>query len=256
MMNKWLHGIGLGGFVVFGAVACSSTAADKYPSSDSFCDAKAQEECQVAARCAATDGNCLAARKSECSKLVSQSAGGTHQYRPGQAEGCVNKTHDVYSRQTPLTPDVQGELAVACAKIFQGTTKSFQTCESTLDCEGDLICDKTFCAAKVTKNGGEPCGNPGEVCNTGNFCDTFSGGVAQCKPRKAKGEACDTTKNPCNESLRCNTSCEERFGSGSSCGSNGDCAPSAPYCDPFNGNKCDAGLIFAPGAGACKAYGG
>jgi hypothetical protein len=256
-MKNWLKSIGGNGLVVLGAalavVACSSATEEKYPTSSGFCEAKAKEECQVVARCGVSQANCLPAREAACSDVVSRSVGGTRQYRPGNAEACVNKTHDVYAQTAPLTPDIQGELDAVCAKVFQGTTKSLAACATTLDCDGDLICDKKLCAARVTKNEGELCGNPGEVCSAGSFCDT--GGAAQCKAKRARDETCDD-KSPCNESLRCNNTCRDRFVAGDSCGSNDDCASSAPYCDPTNSNKCDAGLIFAPGAGACKAYGG
>jgi hypothetical protein len=260
IMKNWLESIGSTGFVVLGAaltvVACSSAAADKYPSSDSFCEAKATEECQVTARCGVTEGSCLTVRKAACSSFVSSSASGSRQYRPGNAEACINKTHDVYGATAPITPTIQGEIDAVCSKVFQGTTKALGACTVTTDCEGDLICDKKLCANKVTKNSGDLCGNPGEICSSGSFCDTFSGGAAQCKPKKARDEACDAEKNPCNESLRCNNTCRDRFVAGESCGSNDDCASSAPFCDPTNSNKCGAGLIFAPGAGSCKAYGG
>jgi hypothetical protein len=257
-MKNWLKSIGGTGLVVisasFAVAACSSTAADKYPSSDSFCEARAKEECQVTARCGVTEVACLTARKQACSSFVTQSTGGSRQYRSANAEGCVNKVHDVYSGTAPITPAIQGEIDAACSKVFQGTTKELGACEATIDCEGDLICDKKLCANKVTKNSGELCGNPGEICASGSFCDT-SGGAAQCKAKKGRDEVCND-KAPCKEDLRCNNTCRDRFVAGESCGSNDDCAASAPFCDPTNSNKCGAGLIFAPGAGSCKAYGG
>ena len=43
---------------------------------------------------------------------------------------------------------------------------------------------------------------------------------------------------------------------GDLCGSSGDCASAAPYCDQYIGCKCDLGLSFAAGANACVDYGG
>jgi hypothetical protein len=261
-MKSWLKGIGSNGFVLVGAafavVACSSTgdAAEKYPTSDSFCDAKAAEECQVAARCGVTEVSCTTAREAACSTFASQSSGGSRQYRPGNADACITKTHDVYSQSAPITPAIQAEIDSVCTKVFQGTTKALGACTATIVCEGDLICDKKLCASKVIKNTGDLCGNPGEVCSEGSFCDTFSGGAALCKAKGTRDQVCNAETAPCSETLRCNNTCRDRFVAGESCGSNDDCAPSAPYCDPANSNKCGAGLTFAAGSGACKAYGG
>jgi hypothetical protein len=42
-----------------------------------------------------------------------------------------------------------------------------------------------------------------------------------------------------------------------SCVTSDDCATATPYCDPYTGNTCDVGLIFAPTATvACADYGG
>src|SRR5207249_2863256 len=46
--------------------ACSSKVADKYPSIESFCQAKAQEECQVSPRCGVTAQACQNARAEAC----------------------------------------------------------------------------------------------------------------------------------------------------------------------------------------------
>ena len=44
------------------------------------------------------------------------------------------------------------------------------TCETKYDCADQVICDKGFCATAMTKAVDQTCGNPGDVCGTGNYC--------------------------------------------------------------------------------------
>ncbi len=259
-MNRWLSVGSFFAFAALGVAACGGSDSDKYPSPDSFCQAKAQAECQVAARCGVSADACTSARKSDCMTKVAK-ASANRTYRPANADACVSRTQDVYSSNDPVDPSKLHDVDVAaddkdsiCAKVFTGDVKTLAPCTGDLECEGDLICDKKFCAEKNEKPGGQPCGNPGDVCASGFYCDVGST-PAQCKAVGAAGAVCDET-HPCDASLRCSNNCKDRVQSGGACTTDDDCASSAPYCDPNLGNKCDAGQTFAAGAAACKSFGG
>lgn len=240
------------GLVVLTACSSDDEPAAKYPSVDSFCQAKAEQECQVATSCAAKVETCTSGRKTLCLDAAGAAQSGPRTYAAKQAETCVNKTKELYAKKgTAITPDDVKKLNEVCDDVFAGARKEREPCTSSAECSGDLICDKTVCAKKVQKNKGDFCGNPGEVCATGSYCSQGSGGALQCIGKKDKGEACDE-KAPCLEALRCNATCQDRFGSGETCNPAADeCGTAAPYCDPSIGNKCGPGLIAAPGAAAC-----
>ena len=82
----------------------------------------------------------------------------------------MNKTNAVYAKalSSQATPTDLADMDDVCAYVFQGDSTT--TCTVKYDCAGNKICDKGFCADKVTKNKGQPCGNPGEVCATGSYC--------------------------------------------------------------------------------------
>ncbi|MEO6419234.1 MAG: hypothetical protein ABIP39_07505, partial [Polyangiaceae bacterium] len=161
-IRSWLA---LGGFAVLSTAACSSTPdADKYPSVDSFCTERANQECQVAAKCAATMGDCLSARKAQCTADAGSSTTSTRQYRSGNAQACIDKTHDTYSKDGTITPTDLKALADTCGRVFQGTAKALAACTSSFDCEGSLICDKMLCAPANTKSKGSGCASAGDQC--------------------------------------------------------------------------------------------
>lgn len=254
-------------FRVLGAVvlssfvlaACSSDAdpPPKYASVDAFCDAKASAECEkVSASCGVTAAACTSARKSECQKFVASAQTGTRTYQAKAAEGCVDKSREVFAK-SPITPDDTKALAATCDPVFRGTQGKLQACTTAGDCANDFICDKGVCADRVEKKQGDFCGNPGEVCDASSYCTQGAAGSLQCAAKKNKTEGCDA-KNPCQDSLRCQGGfCADRLGSGEPCGSDLDCGPSAPFCDVYNGNKCSAGIIAAGGTPVCKAlFGG
>jgi hypothetical protein len=250
-IRSWLA---LGGFAVISMAACSSTPdAVKYPSVDSFCSEKANQECQVAAKCAATMDSCVSARKAQCASdaAAASSSGSSRQYRAANAQACVDKTHDSFSKDGTISPTDLKTLRETCGRVFTGSQKALQACVSDFDCEGSMICSKLLCAMPSSKSKGAGCASAGDQCEAGSFCNE-AGAASVCLAKKASGESCSMTA-PCLEDLRCNNVCGPRFASGVACATDDDCASSAPYCDPAINNKCDAGLIFAPGAAACKA---
>ena len=227
---------------------------------DQFCDQKAAAECQVTAKCGnVMTAPCIMERKTACLAVGAASKTAPRIFVPGNVGACVNKTKSVYSKATTsqATPTDLADMDDVCAYVYQGNSTT--NCNVKYDCAGNKICDKKFCADKVTKNKGQPCANPGEVCATGSYCapDPVTSNLV-CLAKAAQSAACSATV-PCVETLRCDgltSTCMPRFGAGESCGTTDDCIATAPYCDPYLGCKCDLGLSFAAGAAACVDYGG
>jgi hypothetical protein len=257
-MRNWLCFVvvvGVGG--VLGA-ACSSTPAEKYPSIDSFCAAKATEECQIYASCAVDVNACNAKRKGLCNADGTAATNAGRHYTSGRVQDCIDKVHTLYQK-SPITPSALADANDTCARVYQGTAPNNSPCSSDYDCAGSSICDKGLCGTKVLKNLGDGCANAGEVCGGDSYCgkpQPTSPNV--CLAKKTSGQPCDGN-NPCSTAtpLRCDNTCQPAFGASHVCADNNDCAPTAPFCDVYNGNICDAGIIFAPSAKTlCAQYGG
>ncbi len=256
MKAVWL---GLGTSLAVALLACSSTDdSDKFPDTASFCNQYATELCQVASRCAAPPATCQSTQQSACQQFATANTTGTRKYTPGNAQACIDKVHDVYGGAnggSAITPQQMSDINDVCSRVFSGTVDKGGACSTSYDCSNGRICDKSVCADQSTKNQGDFCGNPGETCASGSYC-TAAGGGMQCVADGQQGAACGVNLAPCAPTLRCDNTCGPRFQAGSPCASNDDCDPSAPYCDPNIGNKCDLGETFAAGAPACKDFGG
>ena len=107
-------------------------------------------------------------RMTVCTMFVADAkASGTRFFTEGNVSNCINKTKSVYAKTAPITPTDMNDVGDACNYVFQGKAKLTEACAVKWDCaDKSHICDKTFCAPKVTKNSGDLCGNPGEICNT------------------------------------------------------------------------------------------
>src|SRR5262249_45067581 len=85
-------------FAALAVAACSSSPGPTYPSVDAFCNAKAQAECQVAAKCAVTMSSCMTARLSACSTTAiqaTQSLG--RSYVADNADACVDAAQHAFA---------------------------------------------------------------------------------------------------------------------------------------------------------------
>jgi hypothetical protein len=255
-MRNWLGvviAVGLGGVL---SVACSSSSSDKYGSSDSFCSAKAVEECQIAAACAVDAAACKTKRAALCNQHATDVASSGRKYTSGNAQACIDKMHKLYSTQT-ITPSALADATDTCERVFSGTVANNAACKTSYDCAStSSICDKGLCGTKTTKNVGDGCANAGEVCGGDSYCSKTTPNV--CLAKKASGQPCDAD-NPCSTTaaLRCDNTCKDAYPAGHVCATDADCATAAPFCDVYNGNICDLGMIFAPAEKAlCAQYGG
>jgi hypothetical protein len=224
---------------------------------DEFCGLKAEQECQVVPRCVTvTMSACVAQRQSLCLDAGARAASGTRRFRPENVGACVERTAAAYAKAV-ITPADLAAVDDVCAHVYQGDVGLLGACSIKYECSSaTAICDKGVCSERVIKPAGASCGNPGEICATGAYCAQTTAGLLSCLDKGGIGASCAAT-TPCLESLRCVAgTCADRQGAAQSCLANDDCAASAPFCDPFAGNRCDAGLMFAAGAPSCAAYGG
>ena len=248
MIRRMLGLAALAGLPVL--VACGSDdAEERYPSAESFCTAKADEECKgAAAVCAATVEACNTKRRDACRGVARPATGQARTYRPGAAEGCLNLTRQLFEARTVDAVKEKAQ-AEACERVFTGSKKKNEPCSQPYECEGALVCDKGICAEKATKNTNDPCNNPGDVCATESYCAP-RGETRLCLVKNDVGAVCSPF-TPCKDTLRCsNGTCAAKAGSGETCVTGDDCATG--FCDAAK--RCAAKLV--PGAGGCKDYGG
>src|SRR5204862_190842 len=154
---------------------------------------------------------CKSQQTAACTAFATDAkSDGKRFFVPGNVGDCIGKTKAAYAKAT-ITPTDMTAMNDACNYVFQGTAKTTEACTIKFDCaDRNQICDKGLCAPKVTKNMGDLCGNPGEVCNTGSFC-MMSGATYTCVAKVTSGMACNDTTPPCLENLRCAAgSCTDR----------------------------------------------
>src|SRR5258706_15136115 len=113
-MRNWLGLVIVSAVGVFGVAACSSTPADKYPTVDSFCAAKAEQECLVAPRCAVTVEACRQKRVDICNVAAGVAVGSGRKYTSGRVDECLDKTKKVYEATAPITPAQKTTADDAC----------------------------------------------------------------------------------------------------------------------------------------------
>jgi hypothetical protein len=221
-----------------------------------FCKQKAEAECVVTDRCVTTKTDCQADRMAVCMQFIGTAkANQKRLFVAGNVAACINKTKSVYGKASAITPTELADMDDVCNYVFQGKGKvNEDMCETKYDCANKVICDKSFCATQ--KSVTTTCGNPGDICGTGNYCAQNSSQVFVCMPKGDAGDMCDAGK-PCKEALRCaGGTCADRVAAGATCTSNADCPTSSPFCDPYAGSKCDPGLSFAAGSPSCADFGG
>lgn len=242
----------------FALVACSSSVEEKYPSTDSFCAAKADAECNNLAivPCGATVEACKSLRVDACKAAATTAQGAGRNYKSTSAEACITKVTAVYSPKV-IDAEKETEALEACERVFAGSKAANAPCATNYECEGSQICDKTVCATKVDTAIGSACANPGQFCAKGSFC-AQQGPNKFCVAKKAENEIC-TPDSPCKEDLRCvgagasGGSCKPRVTVSGKCDTDNDCASSAPACEPVK-KECRA--KFERGTQACRDLGG
>jgi hypothetical protein len=248
MIRKALGLVLFGGALV--SVACSTeVVADKYPTVDSFCDAKAAAECKVAGpQCGVDDNACKTARGTACRSAAAAAVGRV--YKPSLAEDCLNKTTAVYQDRT-IDPTKEAAYTDACEKVFAGTKKDLEPCTSLYECENFCDVVKGFCGVKKEVAANAQCNNAGEICPKGSYCQ-LKGALRFCGDKKKVDEQC-AADAPCLEDLRCLAGkCAPKVGPAGACDTKDDCTSGA--CDPTT-KKC-VSKQFESETSSCKDFGG
>ncbi len=278
-MRNWL-GIGLAVGLVAGSLgtACSSTAVIPNADVATFCENKAKAECVVANTCLATSSACLSAREATCqAEATAAMATGTRSYFQPNAAACLAKVQQAYGTGNAVAfSDLFGTGSIddLCNRVFQGNSANDKPCTNNYDCTNSEVCTPvaagattTVCGALTAVAAGGFCGEPGQQCATGTYCEQMPGAAATCVTRPGLNAACSDASAPCLETLRCvSGTCQARAAIGQPCNAtrdpldpNADCDPSvAPFCDtsdPAAGDVCAPGLSFGRGSYDCIAYG-
>ena len=224
---------------------------------DEFCIEYAKRECQKVSVACSLDpaGPCATTRGAACRDFLARSRSSTRGFRPENVDECLDKVSKVYEKPA-ITPDDMRALEDVCGRVFLGTAKKAEACMIDFDCAGDLICDpsKKRCGDKKLVAPDGFCGNPGEICQKGQFCKAKDASLV-CSRRAERGMACSSS-DPCLESLRCLSGlCSDRLPVMSTCESDDEC--DTGYCFPYLSPKiCANALNFALGSPSCAAYQG
>lgn len=252
MIRKALGLLTLAGGIAL--IACGEDEpAAKYPSVDSFCAAKAAEECKVVSPiCAITDQVCNARRTDACKSAANAALAQGRVYTAAKADACIAKTTEAYKDRV-VDPVKEEALKEACERVFTGVKKLSEPCTSLYECEGSLVCDLDkgpVCATKVEKKKDEPCNNPGDICNKGLYCQQ-RGSVKFCTDKNRLDESCNPKDAPCMEDLRCTNKCVPLQKAGEPCDTNDECVTRLCNAD----RKCGA-RQYPSETGTCKDFGG
>jgi hypothetical protein len=243
------------------AFACGDDeSGPKYPSADSFCDAKATLECAkpTVGTCPITKDACHSARKNACLAAASAATGQGRAYTAGNAEACLNLVSGAYDKPTDTA--TQETYSSTCGKVFSGSVAKGGQCHTEFDCTGALVCDLVKadprCADKRIVTAQNGCANSGDICDTGLFCNIS--GTPLCQPKIALGGQCGATL-PCIDTAFCNgtSTCAALAQNGNGCTANTQCASN--FCNTAAGNLCANRLfptLYSADVGTCRDYGG
>lgn len=243
--------LSLGGVVAL--VACSSTTPDKFASSDSFCSAKAEAECNgLAQKCGASIDACTKKQNSLCNSASAAAAGQGRSYRANAAQDCIDSVNNTYrNKGNDVTAAAEADTTKVCERVFSGAKGESDPCANTYECQGALICDKGVCIKedKVSLKG--QCNNAGQTCETNTYC--AQGTARFCVASGKLDEACTLPASPCIDTLRCvSNRCTPRVTAGNPCDNDGECVAEAPYCDAAT-KKCRP--KYESTSAACKDFG-
>jgi hypothetical protein len=253
-LNGWSVAV-----VLLSVVGCGGGGSGKPMTTADFCMQYADAICQIAdMQCGLSTASCASYQMGQCmANAASVTASGKRTFTPANVSACVNAVKSAYGSTQTIVPSTLASIDVACGYVFQGSAVALQdSCTTQFECagatNGTIICDKGFCAMQMSTAANMPCGNPGQVCVTDYYCSANSA-VRICTASGVSGNPCDAN-NPCAHNLRCaNGSCTTLLPSGGACTANSDCAPAAPYCDPYaSPARCDTGLQFASDSPSCN----
>ena len=258
MLRSWTA-ISLG-VVLAGCTGKSPEPLPKYPDANSYCNGRAQAECNdaVIAACAVpTKEKCISSRQSACNAAVP--AGKS--YDSSKAEDCIAKVGAGYG-DAKLTKDEIAAYSEACALLFNGTGIKDSYCMADGDCRvseglrcvllaapaiGDANTGQVAGTCQVPKmaQGGDSCAAVDAMCVAGYHC----GASMHCDINGALGEPCSDAL-PCKDTFKCSAAgrCEAKLADGTACTTGNQCASS--ICLEQT-NICVSQVTFAPNEPFC-----
>jgi hypothetical protein len=288
-MQRWLVFGSVVGVLSASLIGGCSSSTDPYPDQNTFCQAKAQSECNsaqsttggIAALCNVDPSTCETARQEACiSDANAALAGGLRSYSATGAVACIAAVQSAYvggATSTVPYATLQG-LDTACEQgVFPGSVAAMGTCTTSDDCSTDvngnqMVCSPVNpgshvleCATSIgpVALGGE-CANFGSVCTPGTYCLGSLSTPYTCQSGAEGGEVCTEDKG-CATNFYCSMAAGETSGTcltasnqaGTACSSDISCGgTTAPYCAldvaPSMGEgpgACEQGEAFAPGGG-------
>lgn len=255
-------------FALVAAAACAAPiiepdSAAQYANLSTFCDARAQAECntQVVSHCGVKDSNaCVHKVSTSCVSGAPQGA----TYQPARARDCIDAVHDAYSTAT-LTKDALSKVDAACSLVWSGPGAARAPCGNDLDCASK---DGLKCVTPLGQNngkclkpnvvaGGATCANEADRCPADYYCD---GKALVCVVEGSLGSQCQKDIMPCMSGLYCSgslfvTGCKPLAPAGTPCKMPADCADG--LCDKAQGSAegtCSGAITLSPLDAMCVNY--
>src|SRR5580692_1623497 len=257
-LNGWSVAV-----VLLALVGCKGSGSGGPTTTADFCEQYAEAVCQISTSCGVTATSCETYQQGLCTaSAATATADGKRTYSAANAQDCINKTKAAFGGTSPLiTPSTMATLDRVCNYVFQGKgVQLTDTCTTPYDCagptDGTIVCDpgQHLCAKTTTVAGNQQCSGVGDVCAQDFYCATNASNVQICTAAATSGAACSDSI-PCAHSLRCaGGACSSLIQAGVTCSADSDCVSTAPYCDPYNGAKCDSGLQFAASSPSCMCF--
>jgi hypothetical protein len=217
------HRFVLGAFLAL--AACSGKDEPKYPTTASYCAARAEAECskEVLLACAIPDqARCITKRQDACFAAYPNGM----PYNPNGAEPCVTAVAAAFA-DAKISSLESRTMREACVALFDGPGVTDATCREDIDCKvsaslrcvlrgGSLI---GTCQVPQVVTGGGVCSALSQSCVAGYHC----GPTDHCDVNSQVGEACRDVF-PCVEIAYCNTGkCEKKLEDGTPCSSDQQC---------------------------------
>ena len=221
-------------------------AVAKYSTSDAFIVDLAKAECGQSADkegaayfCGITPSDaCITKRKGYWTGYIASQVRATRKFASGAAENAVSVAGGVYDDDN-LTKDEEKKLVDAVQAAFPGNVAQDGECGNDYDCQSGFLCalaQTKRCAKRVARNAGEGCGNLGEVCGNGSFCNPGVGGQ-RCDPQGTKaGDPCVAAggkdgKPSCASGFFCDVDkCKAVGGPGAACTADTQCDTGYAFC--------------------------
>jgi hypothetical protein len=219
-----------------------SAAPTPYPTTDSFCQAKAAAICKIGSVCQFDANSCQTYQVSQCNLSAQKAMSAGRSYNQNNVQACIDALNAAYgSNSSSISASDIASYTATCDKVFGATAGHHAACTFDADCSnGGDVCagapgstSKT-CVTPTPKLLGDACADPGDVCPDSAYCAPQQG-TSVCVSAASSGQSCSAAV-PCAGGLHCvNGGCQALAGLTQTCTTTADCSqtPTPLYCDPF-----------------------